>query len=116
MNLTQNVLGFGLIVLLSACGSARVQEVPVVETRTIEVQAPPPLVPEIDRLNLRDVEWQIVTPENIDSVFAELEEGRVVLFALTAEGYENLSLNLSDLRASIQQHRQVIALYRESYY
>jgi hypothetical protein len=113
-SLIRSALGFGLIAL-SGCAETVVQEIPVIETRTIEVQRPSPIVPTIDQLRLRNVEWKVVTPENVDEIFASLEEGEVVLFALTAEGYENLSLNLSDLRANIQQQQEVIAVFRESY-
>jgi len=109
-----SVLGFGLATL-NGCGKTTIQEVPVVETRTVEVSRPSPIVPSIDQLRLRNVEWKVITPENIDEVFAELPDGEVALFAVTAQGYENLSLNLSDLRGNIQQHQRVIAIYRESY-
>lgn len=38
-----------------------------------------------------------------------------MFFALTEKGYENLSLNLNDLRTFIQQQRAIVAAY-ERYY
>ena len=66
---------------------------------------------------MRDVKWVLITPENYEEVFAELgKDGRpVVLFGLTDKGYENLGLNLSDLRAYIQQQQAIMAAY-QSYY
>lgn len=114
---TQSALGFGLatltsLFLLSACSSpAPVQPVQV---RTLEVPRPAPVVPSVDQLQLRDVKWAIITPENVDEVFASMS-GETVLFAVTADGYEALALNLSDVRAMIQQQQRIIAIYQSSY-
>ena len=119
-NLIRNVHFYGLILLtslflLSACSrEPEFQPTPVVETRTVEVRRPAPIVPDIDQLRLRSVDWKIVTPENIDSVFDSLT-GDEVLFALTADGYEALSLNLSDVRSMIQQQQRIIAIYKSSF-
>jgi len=37
------------------------------------------------------------------------------LYVLTGEGYENLGLNISDIRALIQQQQEIIVAY-ENYY
>jgi hypothetical protein len=37
------------------------------------------------------------------------------IFVLTAQGYENLGLNFSDIRALVQQQQQIIIAY-ENYY
>ena len=115
MNSIQNVLSFGLVILvLSGCSQKEIEQVPVIETRTVQVARPAPIVPSVDQLQMRDVQWLIITPDNVDEVFGSLT-GDVVLFALTDDGYEALSLNLSDIRASIQQYKQIIAIYRSSY-
>jgi hypothetical protein len=117
-----NVLGYGLVTitslfLLSACSRPAATEIPValpVEVRTVQVPRPSPIVPAVDQVQLRDVNWIIVTPDNAESVFASLA-GDKVLFAVTVDGYESLALNLSDIRAMIQQQQRVIAIYRASY-
>jgi hypothetical protein len=116
---TRNVLGFGLaitsVLLLSACGSGpEIEPVKPVEVRTVQVSRPAPIVPAVDQIQLRDVNWIIITPDNIETIFASLP-GDVVLFAVTAEGYEALALNLSDVRAMIQQQQRIIAIYQASY-
>lgn len=59
----------------------------------------------------------IITPENFEEAIAKIEKnGRpVAFFALTDKGYENLGLNLSDLRAYIQQQQAIIAAYKGYY-
>jgi hypothetical protein len=99
---------------VSACSRPEIVTPAPVEVRTIQVSRPAPIVPGIDQLRLRDVGWIIITPENAETVFASLS-GDVVLFAITSDGYEDLSLNLSDVRALIQQQQRVIAIYQNSY-
>ena len=64
---------------------------------------------------MRDVNWVIITPENVDEKFAAISSGELVLFAVTAQGYENLALNLSDVRANIDQYKAIIAVYERSF-
>lgn len=112
-----NVLGcITSLLLLSACSSVpKVDPVTPIEVRTIEVPRPAPIVPAVDQLDLRSVEWVIITPDNIDEKFAEIKDGELVLFALTREGYENLSLNLSDIRSNIEQYKRIIAIYKKQF-
>jgi len=77
------------------------------------------------RLNLPDptpikanpVEWIVVTPENAEEVWKRLREKNVdlVLFAITDDGYEQLSVSMAELRNFIAQQRQVIIKYKEYY-
>jgi len=39
----------------------------------------------------------------------------LAVFGLTAQGYENLGLNFSDIRALVQQQQQIIVAY-DNYY
>ena len=66
---------------------------------------------------MQEVDWVLITPENFEEKVAEIQAtGRpVVFFALTDEGYENISLNFSNIRAFIQQQNAIIAAY-ENYY
>ena len=115
-NSIQSVLGFITIAfLISACGSTRVEPVTPIEVRTIEIPRPAPIVPEVDQLRLRNVEWIVITPDNVDESFAKIQSGELVLFAVTAQGYENLSLNLSDVRALVEQQKKIIAIYESQY-
>lgn len=77
-------------------------------------QRPPLVLPEVDPVSVRPINWIVVTPENVDAVFAQLAQDgeNLVLFALTDTGYEDLSLNLSDIRQLIQQQRTVMVAYR----
>lgn len=100
---------------LSGClGSLTPPPVGTVEVLEEEVKPPKPIVPPVDRLRLRDVEWVILTPDNYEEIFNNLD-GSKSLFAITGEGYENLALNLSDTRALIQQQKEIIAIYEKQF-
>ena len=105
-----------LSLFLTGCSLFPQQPKPI-EVRSTPVEKPTLTLPSADELNLRGVEWVILTPENFDEQVAKItESGRpVAFFALTDKGYENLGLNLSDLRAYIQQQQAVITAYK-SYY
>ena len=66
---------------------------------------------------MRRIEWVIINEENIDDKLAGLTAGGapLAIFALTAQGYENLGLNFSDIRALVQQQQEIILAY-DNYY
>lgn len=108
-----NVRGFILSsLLLAGCSTPE-----VVEITTSPIDKPELVLPQAQELNLRDVTWIVITPENIDEVWKELQDTgtTVVLFALTDQGYENVSLNLNDIRSYIQQQQAIIAAYNRYY-
>ena len=74
-------------------------------------------MPPVDELNLRPVEWIIINEKNLEEKIAELTEGGapLAMFVLTGDGYSNLGLNFSDIRALVQQQQQIILAY-ERYY
>jgi uncharacterized lipoprotein YajG len=82
----------------------------VVERPKLEVPSPAP----VQQLGF---EWMVITKENAEQKFAEIEKrgGVVTLFALTPQGYQNLSLNVSELRRYIQQQNAVIAAMKKYY-
>ena len=101
-----------LIIFLAACSSKpEVIDIPILETKTIEVKRPAPIVPEPDQLTLREVKWDVITEDNVEQKLAE----NPAYFGLTEAGYKALSLNISDLRAYIEQQKAIIKKYRDSY-
>ena len=104
------------VLILAACSApAEIERVRPVEVRTVEVPRPAPIVPSVDQLRLRPVNWIIITPDNVEESFARIQSGELVLFAITAEGYENIALNLSDIRAMIEQQQRIIVIYQRQF-
>ena len=107
------IASFGLF-LLSGCGNNAQK---MIEISTSPVQKPELTVPNADQLNLRDVRWVVITKDNFQEKTQELfRNGEpVVFFALTERGYENLSMNINDLRTHIEQKNNIIMAYRGYY-
>ena len=109
-----SVLGCGLAILLLSSCSTPVQQIQVTAK---PIEKPELTLPSVDRLEMREIEWVIITEENYKEVFAKLKKtGRPLeIFGLTDKGYANLGLNFSDIRALVQQQKTIIAAY-EAYY
>ena len=109
-----SALGCLTLLLVSACSKPAVQEIQI---SAKPIDKPELVLPYADPIKSRDVEWIIITPDNYEKVFNDLaKKGQpIVLFGLTDKGYENIALNLSDIRAFIQQQQAIIAAY-EGYY
>lgn len=103
-----------LLLALNGCASSKPEPLDI---RTNPVQIPELILPKADQFEARDVEWIIITENNYEEVFKRLEtkNNPIVLFGLTANGYQNLALNLNDLRTFIQQQNSIILAY-ENYY
>lgn len=67
--------------------------------------------------NLSDIKWIIINSENAEEVFAKLKEQNTdaVIFGLTDEGYEALSINFAQIRAYLIQQDNIINEYKEYY-
>tara|TARA_R110002074_G_scaffold57366_4_gene141287 strand:+ start:2234 stop:2665 length:432 start_codon:yes stop_codon:yes gene_type:complete len=100
-------------IFLSSCSS-----VPKVVTyKSAPIDKPDLILPDTSVLALRDVDFIIVTIDNMDEVMKELQKvnSNIALFALTDIGYENLSLNNSEILKLLSQQQSIIAAYK-SYY
>ena len=101
------------IIFLSSCSS-----VPKTVTYQSEpIDKPNLILPDATVLSLRDIDFIIVTVDNVDEVISELQKSNsnVALFSLTDEGYENLSLNNADILKLVAEQKSIIAAYK-SYY
>jgi hypothetical protein len=89
----------------------------VIEVSAKPIDKPELTLPPVDELRLREVNWIIINKDNLDAKLTELTAGGkpLAMFVLTGEGYENLGLNISDIRALVQQQQAIIIAY-ENYY
>jgi hypothetical protein len=101
--------------LLVGCSSA--PKVKQIEISTTEVEKLPLSVPNPSPLELADVEWIIVTEDNIEEVWQLLRDKNegVALFALRHGDYERLALNIKDIRAQMGEYMIILTKYREYY-
>jgi len=112
-----NVLGF-IVILTLLTGCLGRNDIPApIQIKTKPIDKPELNLPQADELVQRKIEWILITPENYEKAFLNIKnKGRpLVLFGLTDKGYENISLNLSDIRMYISQQQSIISAY-ERYY
>jgi hypothetical protein len=93
------------------------ERVKPVEIQTKAVERTRLNIPHPAPLSANPVEWVLITPENAEEVFAKLKEKNIdlVLFGLTDDGYESLSITMAELRNYIATQRQIIIKYKEYY-
>lgn len=105
------------LLALAACATPDPEPTKPVVIQSEPIARPNLNLPNVDRYTARPVEWIIVTPENVDEVFAEMEARGEdpVLFGVNDEGYENIALNTQESLRVILQQQAVIDGYREYY-
>ena len=113
MKLIQSVLlSLTLLTFLTSCSSVKKIETVKTEVKRapLNLDRPEPIV--MDELN-----WIIINSENAEEVFAKLKEKGTdpVLFGLTDDEYEDLSMNFAQIRNYIIQQGFVIDKYKEYY-
>jgi len=100
-----------LSVIISGCAS---QPETIVQTKYIKRDIPLQNKPK--SINMKDIQFYVVTEDNID-VFLEnlkLNEGEVVFFAISVGDYERLAFNMSELKRYIEQQKSLIIYYEEN--
>lgn len=111
--MNKNILIVCLIALtLTACSN--IPDRVLVDTTPAE--RPKLIVPEVDLFKSRNVQWVVITQDNVEDIFDQKnKDGELVFFAITDQGYENLSLNMADLIKLIKQQKAIIAAYQDYY-
>lgn len=74
-------------------------------------------LPAPDPLRLKPVQWIVVTPQNAEQVFRQLEARGLdpVLFAISDDGYMSLAESMAEIRNFMNSQRRVIIEYKKYY-
>ena len=102
-------------ILILSTGCSLMPTTKPIEVVTVAEPAPlyhPPLPLEVQ---LVDIQWRVLTPEIMDEYLAALEEGSAppqAYYALTTQGYENLSMNTAEQKRYIKDVLAIIKYYR----
>jgi hypothetical protein len=89
---------------------------PIVITQTEYLIRSVPLQPNPKPVTLYDINFYAVTEENLDDFLEKFgdENGAVVFFAISVPDYENIALNMGELRRFIEQQGAIILYYEEN--
>ena len=114
-NLPKSLVAMVALLSLSGCsllpwGTTPEPEIKVV-TKIEKTQVP--IVPRPKPVNLVDTRIYVVNKDNYDEFVKEFTEanGELVYIALSVKDYENLALNIAELRRYLNQQTQIIVYY-----
>ena len=102
------------MILMMACSCS------LLPTREIQVSAKPidrqivqPVMPR--EIDLKQVRWLTITPENFEEQFALIEdqEGELVFLAMTVPDYETMAYNMQEIKRYITELKDVVVYYRK---
>ena len=88
-------------------------EVKAVEVVTITIPAAVYHPPLPNRINTRAVEWRVLSPTIMDEYLTDLKEGNAptnVYYGVSPAGYENLSINMAEIKRYIRQVLSIVTL------
>jgi len=112
-SLKTSLVVMAILLFLTGCSSFREPEVKIVtqiEKTTVPTVARPKPV------DLVDTRVYVVTKDNYDSFVEEFtaEHGELAYVVLSMKDYENLAINIADLRRYIEQQTEIIVYYEEA--
>lgn len=117
--LVKNLLTTSLLILLATsftgCFSIFDPE-PKVITTTKLVERKIAVVPRPKPVSLAKMKFYVVTADTIDQFVEDFKKknGELVFVAVSISDYENLSLNIGELRRFINQQKEVIVYYEKA--
>ena len=103
------------VMMLGGCASK--PTIKQIEVTTTAIEKLPLSLPNPAPLEMDEVEWMIVTEENIDEAWQLLKDKNegVALFALRHGDYERLALNIKEIRALLGEYIVILQKYKEYY-
>ncbi len=97
--------------MLSACATTPPEKPPIPQVQPTEQVMvihpnPPP------GLNMRDVKWRVLNRAQLENLL-KTTAGDFVIYGMTVQNYENLSLNLQEVIRYIEEQKEMIIYYRK---
>ena len=109
-----------LVVSSSGCSllgkDPYIPEVKPVEVVTITKPAAVYHPPLPNKVNTKPVEWTVLTPTIMSEYLTDLEKGEAptnVYYGISPTGYENLSVNMAELKRYIRQVLSIVDYYKK---
>lgn len=111
----KNFIIVSLCFMFVGCSMIPTQTKPV-QVKTISERPPmyhPPLPLEIQMV---DVDWTVMTPQLMEQYLKDIEDGSAPVsayYSLTTKEYENLSMNMAEIKRYLKDTLHIIEFYRE---
>lgn len=109
-------MSLGLILILTLTGCLGRKSEPIVVTQPQVIQQNIPIQARPKQLQLTDVRWYVVSESNLDEFLEKFkeEEGLLAFMAISAQGYENLAMDIADMKRYILQQKDIILYYEQA--
>jgi hypothetical protein len=99
------------LLLLTGCASK-----PKIVDKPILYERPELVLPKVQPVTQAGIQWVVINASNAEEKLNYLKtRPNVTYFAVTSQGYQNLSMNVADLRRYIEQQNAVVAAYQAYY-
>ena len=100
------------LTMVSNCSLIPTKQVEVVD-KPVERTIVQTIMPR--EIDLKEVRWLTITPENYEQQFELIEEqeGELVFLAMTIPDYEVMAYNMQELKRYITELKDVVVYYRE---
>ena len=106
-----------LSLIISGCSIFKSPKpIETIVTKTVIQKQNVPIMNRPKPIVLNPVEFYVVTEENLEEFIERFKggNGEFVIAAMSIPSYENLSLNVADLRRYINQQKSIIVYYEDS--
>lgn len=101
----------GTLFLIAGCGEDKIE----ISTKPIDIQIAKPADP--PAVNMLPITFKVITKDNLDEFIQEMSKLQnnvnPVFIAMSINDYENMSLNLADLKRYIEQQKEIIVYYQK---
>lgn len=112
-NWSKTLAGMGMLLFLTGCSLIPRTPEPEVKVVTKVEKVQIPTVQRPKPAQLIDTRIYVVNADNLEQFIEEFKEtnGELAFIALSIKDYENLALNIGELRRYINQQTQIIVYY-----
>jgi hypothetical protein len=102
------------VLFLTGCSSLRPE--PIIKTVTKVEKVQIPVVARPKALQLNDTRVFVVNKGNYDEFVKEFTDtyGELAFVALSMKDYENLALNIADIKRYLEQQKEIIVYYEKA--
>ena len=99
-----------LTLAISGCTTKPNTQINPIVERTI------PIAPRPKNVSLNDVKFYVVNEDNLEEFIERFKKdnGQLVFVATSVRGYENIALNIEELRRYMKQQKEIILYYENS--
>lgn len=93
-----------LLIIIAGCAASEPR--PITKVEQLPVISPP----KAESMNMLDVQIMVLNKQELEEFLSEMSEDTAI-FALTPKNYENLALNMQEIKRFILQQQEIVLYY-----